>query len=184
MRRIVVIGGPGNGKSTMARRLASEFGLAHIEMDGLFHVTDWGSATSDEFRDGLVAAIERAPEGWVTCGNYLAKSQEIHIEQADTLVWLDLPRVTVTWRTFKRTMRRWASREPLYGNDIREPLDNFYRWDPDKNVIRWAWVHHPIYRAAHHARITSGDWDHLDIHHLTSRSAITDYLDGELATDR
>lgn len=168
----------------MAERLAAELGLLHIELDGLFHVTDWESATEEEFRSALVAAMDSAPDGWVTCGNYITMSGSLHIEQADTVVWLDLPRLTVTWRTMKRTLRRFASRERLYGNDIREPLNNFYRWAPEKNIIRWAWVHHPLYREKYQGRIAAGEWQHLDVHHLTSSAAVDEYLGGVLTAPR
>ena len=183
MRGIVVVGCPGNGKSTLARQLADELGLRHIELDGLFHVTDWGSATSEEFRRDLVAAMDDAPQGWVTCGNYLTMCSGLHIDRADTFVWLDLPRRTVMWRTIKRTVRRSLTREPLFGNDIREPLGNFYRWDPEKNIIRWAWVNHPIYRDKFR-RFTDGSSPHLTVHHLTTPGEIRSYLSGEINEPR
>lgn len=169
-------GGPGNGKSTMARRLAEALGLTHIELDSLHHVTDWGSATVDDFRRDLAAAMDAAPDGWVTCGGYVEMSGGIHIARADTLVWLDLPRATVTWRTAKRTVRRAITRERLYGNGITEPLTNFTRWDPEANVIRWAWVKHPVNRAEYPARIASPQWRHLDVHHLTSAAQVDQFL--------
>lgn len=184
MRGIVVVGCPGNGKTTLARQLADGLGLRHIELDGLFHVTDWASATPEEFRRDLVAAMDAAPDGWVTCGNYLTMSDDLHVARADTIVWLDLPRRTVVWRTLTRTIRRAMAREPLFGNDLREPLGNFWRWDPEKNIIRWAWVHHPIYREKYGHRLEGDEWAHLTVRHLSTPDAIRDYLEGELAGRR
>ena len=175
MHRIVVVGCPGNGKSTLARRLADEFGLRHIELDSLFHVTDWESATVEEFRRDLVAAMDASPDGWVTCGNYQSMADDLHIERADTLVWLDLPRSVVTWRTFARTVRRSITSEPLFGNALREPFGNFIRWSPEKNIIRWAWVHHPIYRENVPRHLAAAEWQHLDVHHLSTRRAIAEF---------
>jgi adenylate kinase family enzyme len=177
VRRIVITGGPGNGKTTLARRLASELGLAHIELDSLHHVTDWGSVSEGEFRRDLSAAMDEATEGWVTCGGYVDMSGGLHIARADTLVWMDLPRATVTWRTAKRTIRRAITREELYGNGLTEPMTNFYRWDPEKNVIRWAWVHHRINRVEYPQRIASPEWQHLEVHHLRSQAAVHEFLE-------
>ena len=180
----MIVGGPGNGKSTLARRLADGLGLRHIELDGLFHVTDWESATPEEFRRDLVAAMDEAPDGWVTCGNYLTMCDDLHIAQADTFVWLDLPRRTVVWRTAKRTIRRAITRETLFGNEIREPWANFTSWDPNKNIIRWAWVHHSIYRDKFGPRLARPEWAHLRIHHLTTPDQIAEFLALALAEQR
>jgi adenylate kinase family enzyme len=180
VRRITVVGCPGNGKTTLARQLADGLGLRHIELDSLFHVSDWESATADEFRRDLAAALDDAPGGWVTCGNYLTMSAEVHIARADTLVWLDLPRRVVTWRTAKRTLRRSLTREPLFGNGLTEPVGNFTRWDPEKNIIRWAWIHHPIYREDLGRRISSASWKHLDIHRLATADEVDGFLAGAL----
>jgi len=184
VRRIVIVGGPGNGKSTLARRLAEGLGLRHIELDGLFHVTDWESATTEEFRSDLVAAMDAAPDGFTTCGNYLTMSDSLHIARADTLVWLDLPRSTVVWRTAKRTIRRAVTRERLYGNEVREGWRNFTSWDPNRNIIRWAWIHHGVYREKFGPRLTSPEWSHLRVHHLTTPEQVADFLAGALAQER
>ena len=184
MRRIVVIGCPGNGKTTLARKLADGLGIRHIELDSLFHVTDWESATVEDFRRDLAAALDDAPGGWVTCGNYLTMSGELHIARADTVVWLDLPRGVVTWRTAKRTVRRSLTREPLFGNGLTEPRGSFTRWDPEKNIIRWAWIHHPIHREDFARRIESGAWAHLDIHRCRTADEIDRFLSGAIGWQR
>ncbi len=184
MRRIVVVGCPGNGKSTLAGQLAEGLGLRHIELDSLFHATDWGSASEEEFHRDLVDAMDASPDGWVTCGNYLEKSGRAHLARADTFVWLDLPRPLVTWRTARRTVRRAVTRAPLFGNGLHEPRTNFTRWDPEKNVIRWAWVHHPRYRQQFGRMLTDGSLDHLTVHHLTTTDQIAEFREGALAGQR
>ena len=178
VRRIVIVGGPGNGKSTLAGRIADQLGLAHIELDSLFHRPGWESVSPDEFRLQLRDAIDAAVHGWVICGNYDSVSQDIHLRLADTLIWLDLPRVTVTWRTARRTIRRAVRRERLFGQEIREPLGNFLRWDPNKNIIRWAWVYHPSYAVKGSRFFSEPEWAHLDAHHLRTPGAVADFLAG------
>lgn len=174
----MVMGGPGNGKTTLARTLADRLGLAHIELDSLFHVTGFGSATDDEFRAGLVERMAEAPQGWVTCGNYISMCADLHVREADTIVWLDQDRRLVTWRVVKRTVRRAATREPLFGNDLREPWSNFLRWDPEHNIIRWAWVHQPRYKIKLNRHIARPAWAHLDVHHLRTPHEVDEFLAG------
>lgn len=167
-----------------APRGAARLGLVHTELDSLFHVTHLGSATDEEFRAGLVARMDAAPQGWVTCGNYVTKSKNLHIERADTLVFLDQGRVRTTWRVAKRTIRRFVRREELFGNGIREPINNFWRWDPARNVIRWTWVYHPKYRRETLQHIASEAWSHLDVHHFTRPADVAEFVEGLPPADR
>ena len=41
-------------------------------------------------------------------------------QPADTLVWLDLPLSVVMWRLLRRTIRRAATKEDLWGTGNRE----------------------------------------------------------------
>lgn len=168
MRRIVVLGCPGSGKTTLARRLATDLGLTHIEFDTLHWRPGWTEASPEEFRSLLDSALADASDGWVTCGNYASRSQGRHVAEADTVVWLDLPKRTIMRRVTARTIRRAVTREKLFGHDITEPLSNFYRWAPEKNIIRWAWVYYDRYKERYEAAIAAGEWDHVTVHHLRS----------------
>ncbi len=65
-------------------------------------------------------------------------------------------------------------REELW-NGNREPLSNFYRWDPEKNIIRWAWVHFDKYRRQYSAKL-AGDWSHLSVHRLRDQEEVAMWL--------
>ena len=100
-----------------------------------------------------------AADAWVVDGNYFTVRNLVW-ERADTLVWFDLPRPVVMRRVVMRTLRRALTREqPWNGN--REPLSNFYRWDPQKNVIRWAWDKFPEYSERY--GLATKDPPHADI---------------------
>lgn len=89
------------------------------------------------------------------------------------VVWLDLSRPLVTARVARRTVSRaWSGQELWNGN--REPLSNFWAWSPERNIIRWAWVHHPRYRSEFAASMTDGTWGHTVVHRLSDRSAVRD----------
>jgi adenylate kinase family enzyme/GNAT superfamily N-acetyltransferase len=141
MRRISLVGAPGSGKTTLGRQLAVTLGVPFIELDGILHQPGWTDLTSDEFRARVAEAI--AVEGWVVDGNY-GQVQDLVWGRADTVLWLDLPRRVVMLRVVLRTIRRALTREELW-NGNREPLSNFYRWDPERNIMRWTWVKYPEY---------------------------------------
>jgi adenylate kinase family enzyme len=177
MRRVVVIGCSGAGKTTLARRLAAQLGVTHIELDALYHQAGWKPLDTETFRARLRARMAASPDGWVTCGNYNTQTGDMHLAQADTVVWIDPPRHVVMWRVITRTLRRAITRTELW-NGNREPLRNFYRWDPERNVIRWAWVKWPQYRERNTRRLMDGTWDHLEVHRLTSNAEVDAFLDG------
>ncbi len=114
--RFSVIGSPGAGKSTFARRLAAAHGLPHVELDVLHWGPGW-TEVSDVVMRARVAEAVAAP-AWVVDGNY-PQVRDLVWARADQVVWLDLP----LWRVLPRLLRRSAARvvsgHPLW-HDNRE----------------------------------------------------------------
>jgi adenylate kinase family enzyme len=116
-RRISVRGSSGSGKSTVAAELASRLGLTYIELDGLHHGPNWSEPTAEEFRAIVRQAMDGAPDGWVVDGNYDSKLGDLVVDEADTIVWLDLP-LSVKWpRVWRRTMHRIRNRVELWSGN-------------------------------------------------------------------
>ena len=113
--KIAVVGTSGSGKTSVAKRLADRYGVAHVELDALHWGPNWTPYPTDEFR----ARVERAlaAPGWVADGSYHGKLGDSVLEQADFVVWLDLPFRVVAGRVWVRTLRRIRSREELWGGN-------------------------------------------------------------------
>lgn len=174
VRRVVVVGSSGAGKTTVARALASCVGVEHIELDGIFHQAGWRDLPADEFRRRVTGRLDAAPSGWVVCGNYRAVADLVWC-RADTVIWLDLPRHVVLARVLRRTLRRALTREVLW-NGNREPLSNLYRWDPQHNVIRWSWTHHDVLTERYCAAMADPTWSNLRIVRLCRPAEVDDWL--------
>jgi adenylate kinase family enzyme len=142
VRRVSVVGNSGSGKSTLGRALAERLGVPFVELDAIHHLADWEPIDGTEFRK-IVGEIADG-DGWVIDGNYSAV-RDLVWARADTVVWFDLPRRTVIRQLLWRTLRRCVTREPLW-NGNRETLGSLFRLDPQRSLLRFAWLRHPVYR--------------------------------------
>jgi adenylate kinase family enzyme len=113
--RIAVVGTSGSGKTTVARRLAAHHGVPHIELDELHWGPNWSTPSDDEFRARVARAL--SSPGWVADGSYYGKLGDSVLEQADLIVWLDLPFRTIAARVWVRTLRRVREREELWAGN-------------------------------------------------------------------
>ncbi|MFC1430062.1 adenylate kinase [Streptacidiphilus sp. N1-3] len=140
MRRILVAGITGAGKSTLARTLGERFGLPFHEMDAL-HFTGPGWAVNPEF-GAEVARIAAGP-AWIFDSFGYPEVRDLLWEQADTVLWLDYPKRVVLPRVLRRSLRRTLLRERVFGGN-REKLTEWF--SPD-HPVRWAWSQHATRRA-------------------------------------
>ncbi len=99
MRRVMVMGPPGAGKSTLARRLGAMLGVPVFHLDQAFHLPGWVQAPEEVFR----AEVERvaALPDWVIDGNYTGFAGP-RFSRADTVIYLDV----ATWVCLARVVRR------------------------------------------------------------------------------
>jgi adenylate kinase family enzyme len=111
MRRILVVGCPGAGKSSFARRLAEKLPLPLIYLDRFYWHSGWRPSQLSEWRD-QVTALVTAPE-WIMDGNY-ANTFDLRMPRADSLIWLNHPRMTCMRRVLMRIVKgRGRSRADL-----------------------------------------------------------------------
>ena len=136
VRRIVVAGACGAGKSTVAAAIASELGFPCVELDSLYHGPGWVPRPS--FESDVKRCIES--EQWVTEWQYTL-ARPLLAERADLLVFLDLPRWLVMARVVHRTVKRRLLRTELW-EGCREPPLHKLLTDRD-HIIRWAWRTQP-----------------------------------------
>ena len=119
MRRVVVFGTTGSGKSRLAERLGARTGLRIVELDALNWGADWQPAPIELLRHRVER--ETRDGDWIVVGNY-DSVRDLTWRLADTLVWLDLPFALVIWRLFWRTLRRSVTKENLWGSGNTESL--------------------------------------------------------------
>ncbi len=99
MQRILVIGSPGAGKSTLARALAARTGLPLYNLDKMHWLPGWVERDRAEGLEELRGVL--AQDRWIIDGNYGSSLPE-RLTRADTVVWLDYPTHLCLARVFKR----------------------------------------------------------------------------------
>ena len=88
MKRIIVIGCPGSGKTTFSKRLAKKTGITLYHLDAIWHKPDRTHISRDEF-DARSAQI-LCQESWIIDGNY-SRTVEARLKCCDTVFLFDLP---------------------------------------------------------------------------------------------
>ena len=174
VKRVVVLGSSGSGKTFFAQRLSSILGLPHLELDSVFHRGGWSSTPDDQFQQEVETFAEA--RAWVVDGNYTSHgTQDVLWPLADTFVWLDPPKRTVMWRVIKRTLKRVVTREELW-DGVTEPWTNLYSLDPYQNIIVWAWTRFEHTRSKYETAIADGTWGHAEVHRLRTAKEAERFL--------
>lgn len=88
MKRIIVIGSPGSGKTTFSKRLAERCGLPLFHLDAIWHKPDKTHISREEF-DLRFGEIIKLPE-WIIDGNF-SRTMERRLAVADGVFLFDLP---------------------------------------------------------------------------------------------
>ena len=88
MKKVIIIGSPGSGKSTFARKLEAITGLPLFYLDMLYWNEDKTTVSKEVFLERLQSIMEN--EKWIIDGNY-ASTMEMRIKACDSVFFLDYP---------------------------------------------------------------------------------------------
>ncbi|MBE6637070.1 MAG: adenylate kinase [Ruminococcaceae bacterium] len=88
MKRVLVIGCPGSGKSTFSRALHKKTGLPLYPLDLLYWNADRTTVSREIFVERLQEVL--AKDAWIIDGNY-ASTLALRLSACDTVFFFDLP---------------------------------------------------------------------------------------------
>jgi adenylate kinase family enzyme/GNAT superfamily N-acetyltransferase len=132
VQRVVIIGNGGAGKSTFGRRLAAFTGLPLYHLDRLFWRPGW-DPTPDETWVPLVRSLV-STDRWIAEGNY-GGTMALRMAAADTIIWLDYPRLLCTRRAFWRGLSQRGQTRP---HDMAPGCVERV----DREFLAWVWTYH------------------------------------------
>ena len=122
MQRVMVIGSPGAGKSTLARAIAERLELPLIHLDAEYWQAGWAETPPEQWRDRAAELVAR--EQWVIDGNY-GGSMDLRLARADVVVWLDYPTGVSLARALRRIWRYRGQTRP----DMAEGCAENFNWE-------------------------------------------------------
>jgi adenylate kinase family enzyme len=101
VKRVLVLGNAGTGKSVFSEKLGAAIGAPVIHLDAL-----WPRALTPEDMPAFRALVTEAHAGeaWVSDGNFAAATFDLRAPRADLVIWLERPRWLCAWRAAMRAL--------------------------------------------------------------------------------
>ena len=114
MRRVLVIGSGGSGKTTFSLQLSRATRLPVVHLDRHYWSAGWVPTPAAEWNEVVRGLCDA--ETWIMDGNY-GGTLDIRLDAADTIVFLDTPRLVCLARILRRRLAfRGRSRPELPDN--------------------------------------------------------------------
>jgi adenylate kinase family enzyme len=170
MKRIVIIGSTGSGKTTLGNLLSERLHIPHIELDALHWEPNWVEAPTEIMRARVSHALDC--DSWVVDGNY-SVVRDLIWSRADTIVWLDYSFTFIAWRLFRRTMQRIVTREKLWGYNQETWRTQFFSRD---SLFLWFLQTYFKRRRDYPVLFERPEYTHLNVIHMHSQRETDEWL--------
>ncbi|GAA5526402.1 hypothetical protein Hgul01_00174 [Herpetosiphon gulosus] len=165
MRRVLIFGSMGSGKSTLAKRLGAVLNLPVIHLDSHFWRPNWVEPDRETWRAQQRELVQASE--WIMDGNYSATLDE-RWPYADTVIFVDQPRLLCLWRVVKRRMMYHGRSRPDLAPDCPEKLDRV--------AFEFVWTYPKKRRPTMLKRLAEAKPPKL-VFHLRGDAAIEQFLD-------
>ena len=125
MKKVIVIGCPGSGKTTLAKALAEKTDLPLIHLDKIQWTGNWECLRGEDF-DRILSEKMQAP-CWIIDGNY-NRTIPMRLSCCDTVIYLDYPTYISFFGALKRVISNYGKVRDDMGGNCREHFDPTFFW--------------------------------------------------------
>ena len=164
MKKIIILGSPGAGKSTFSFALAERTGLPLYHLDKMFWREGWVNVSKDEL-DAQIKDVLRKDE-WIIDGNY-SRTIPMRLEKCDTVFYLDYPRLVCFFGVVRRVLGSLGKTRP----DMAEGCPERF----DLEFLQYTWKFRKKQREKLFGLLEGAN---AEIHIFRSRKEAKRYLDG------
>lgn len=130
MKKVAVFGKPANGKSTLSKRLASATGIKLYALDSILYEQNGQEIDRESYEEAHENII--SSEEWIIEGfGPINSLNSFHrcLEEADTLIYIELPYLVTYWLVTKRFIKGLVKKPEGWpdGSSILKGTLNSYR---------------------------------------------------------
>ncbi len=132
MKKVIVIGSPGAGKSTFAKELARKTELPLYHLDQIWWRENWTHISREEF-DRIHTEL-LTHEEWIIDGDY-NRTRAARIAACDTVFYLRYPRTVCFFSAMRRALKNRGKSRSDIAEGCVEQFDREFRryiWNFDK----------------------------------------------------
>ena len=159
MKRILIIGCPGSGKSYLAKKLGALLNLPVIHMDNLYWKKDKTSITTKELENKLKPYLET--DSWIIDGNY-HETLKSRLKYATDVFFLDVSREACVRGMLERIDQE---RDDIPWVETKEDAEELIAWTSDYEK-----------RTKKEEETLLKEYPNVKVHRLNSREEIDLYI--------
>lgn len=161
MVRILVIGCPGAGKTTLSIELHKRLGLPLVHLDDEYWLADWQRPLPKQWLRQLKSRLKQP--NWIMDGHY-QRSLALRLKYATHVIYLDYPTYLCLYRALKRGLERRFISDHSLPAGVRQALQKqqlAIPWSFIRLILFFRWAQRQqIFQHLEHAE--------LPLFHLTS----------------
>lgn len=126
MKKIILLGSSGAGKSTFAKKLSNKINIEVFHLDKLLWKSNWEVTDKNYQIQVQEKIIEK--DSWIIDGNY-SGTLNMRIDASDTIIFFDINRWICIYHVIKRYFKYKGTTRPDMHKDCPEKLDiNFLKF--------------------------------------------------------
>lgn len=122
----MIIGNCGSGKSTLSTKLGKKLKIEVTHLDKIYWKPNWVKPDKKEWESLQRKLVQK--KSWIIDGNYKS-SMDIRLTAADTVIFLDFPKLLCFYRVIKRRI--------IYRNGPRPEMPSYLKEQISFQFIKW-----------------------------------------------